>query len=155
MANKDYFDRIADALEIISGDDSHIDEVDKNMDYYKRIAEALENISKNNSNNNGNCFVISFDHYDESTGKIYYSATPNQIINNLQTKKIVMLLDDSNQSEISQFFLNSISIEEGGEAGMIMFSTFRGYTGEEPSTIQPMWIRFLFADPNELLSRGD
>lgn len=46
MANKDYFDRIADALQIISGDDSHIDDIDKNMDYYKRIAQALENIAE-------------------------------------------------------------------------------------------------------------
>ena len=47
MANKDFYDRIADALEIISGDNSHIDDENKNMDYYKRIAEALENIAEN------------------------------------------------------------------------------------------------------------
>ena len=45
MANKDFYDRIADALQIISGDSSHIDDVDKNMDYYQRIAEALQIIA--------------------------------------------------------------------------------------------------------------
>ena len=49
MADKDYFDRIADALQIISGDDSHVDDVNKNMDYYKRIAEALQNIATSSS----------------------------------------------------------------------------------------------------------
>ena len=58
MADKDYFDRIADALEIISGDDSHVDDVDKNMDYYKRIAEALENIASNKEEGSGSGFSI-------------------------------------------------------------------------------------------------
>lgn len=53
MANKDFYDRIADALEVISGDDSHVDDVDKNMDYYKRIAEALENIAESGGGGSG------------------------------------------------------------------------------------------------------
>ena len=44
----DYYDRIADSLEIISGDDSHINEKSKTMDYYDRIADALENIANSN-----------------------------------------------------------------------------------------------------------
>ena len=47
MATKkvDYYDRMADALEIISGDSSHIDEESKTMDYYDRMADALETIA--------------------------------------------------------------------------------------------------------------
>ena len=47
MATKkiDYYDRMADALEIISGDSSHIDEESKTMDYYDRMADALEIIA--------------------------------------------------------------------------------------------------------------
>ena len=45
MNNKnqiDHYDRIADALEIISGDSSHInDKKTPTMDYYNRIADAL------------------------------------------------------------------------------------------------------------------
>ena len=44
----DYYDRMADALEIISGDSSHIDEESKTMDYYDRMADALENIANFN-----------------------------------------------------------------------------------------------------------
>ena len=43
----DYYDRMADALEIISGDSSHIDDVDPNMDYYVRMANALDIIAQN------------------------------------------------------------------------------------------------------------
>lgn len=53
MANKDFYDRIADALEIISGDSSHVDDIDKNMDYYSRIADALENIAENGGGGGG------------------------------------------------------------------------------------------------------
>lgn len=52
MANKDYYDRIADALEILAGDDSHINDIDENMDYYDRIANALETLA-NGENNPG------------------------------------------------------------------------------------------------------
>lgn len=53
MANKDFYDRIADALEVIAGDDSHVDDIDKNMDYYKRIAEALQDIAENGGSGSG------------------------------------------------------------------------------------------------------
>lgn len=43
----DYYDRIADALETISGDVSHVDDVSPTMDYYDRIADALEVIAQN------------------------------------------------------------------------------------------------------------
>lgn len=43
----DYYDRIADALETISGDASHVDDVSPIMDYYDRIADALEVIAQN------------------------------------------------------------------------------------------------------------
>ena len=43
----DYYDRIADALETISGDTSHVDDVSPTMDYYDRIADALEVIAQN------------------------------------------------------------------------------------------------------------
>lgn len=42
----DYYDRIADALEIISGNDSHINDESPTMDYYDRIADALESIAE-------------------------------------------------------------------------------------------------------------
>lgn len=42
----DYYDRIADALEIISGNDSHINDESPIMDYYDRIADALESIAE-------------------------------------------------------------------------------------------------------------
>ena len=38
----DYYDKIADAVEILSGDSSHInDKKTSTTDYYKRIADAL------------------------------------------------------------------------------------------------------------------
>lgn len=43
----DYYDRIADALETIAGDDSHVDDESPTMDYYDRIADALEEIAEN------------------------------------------------------------------------------------------------------------
>ena len=43
----DYYDKIADALEAISGDSSHKNDVSPNMDYYERIANALEVIVQN------------------------------------------------------------------------------------------------------------
>ena len=43
----DYYDRIADALQTISGDTSHVDDVSPTMDYYDRIADALEVIAQN------------------------------------------------------------------------------------------------------------
>lgn len=43
----DYYDRIADALETILGDTSHVDDVSPTMDYYDRIADALEVIAQN------------------------------------------------------------------------------------------------------------
>ena len=47
----DYYDRIADALEIISGDNSHINDEYPTMDYYDRIADALEAIVQNGIGN--------------------------------------------------------------------------------------------------------
>lgn len=42
----DYYDRMADALERISGDDSHVNDEYKGMDYYDRMADALETIAE-------------------------------------------------------------------------------------------------------------
>lgn len=82
MANKDYFDRIADALEIISGDDSHINDIDKNMDYYKRIAQALENIAENGSSSGGGSgggVMIAHGSVDESAGTVTLDKTWQEI----------------------------------------------------------------------------
>ena len=70
MANKDYFDRIADALQRISGDDSHVDDVDKNMDYYKRIAEALENIAESGGSGGGGSGAGPLIVYDDGNGTL-------------------------------------------------------------------------------------
>lgn len=41
----DYYDRMSDALEKITGDSSHVDDQSPTMDYYDRMADALEEIS--------------------------------------------------------------------------------------------------------------
>ena len=66
MANKDFYDRIADALEIISGDSSHVDDIDKNMDYYSRIADALENIAENGGGGGGSSGGVMIVQMEES-----------------------------------------------------------------------------------------
>lgn len=82
MNNKkpiDYYDRIADALEIISGDSSHIDEVDKNMDYYDRIADALENIAESGDGIGGNNAIKGLN-IDNATNVISLKNKNNNII---------------------------------------------------------------------------
>lgn len=41
----DYYDRMSDALERITGDSSHVNDQSPTMDYYDRMADALEEIS--------------------------------------------------------------------------------------------------------------
>ena len=117
MDNKnqiDYYDKIADALEIISGDNSHINEVDKNMDYYKRIADALENISKNpspSSSKSNDLTIVNFNvtsDYDDSTDTntffIEASKTPQEVYNDYSNKPIIGLLNYENTTCIMNFY---------------------------------------------------
>ena len=54
----DYYDRIADALQTISGDTSHVNDVSPTMDYYDRIADALEAIAQNGVGSSNQAGVV-------------------------------------------------------------------------------------------------
>lgn len=86
MNNKkpiDYYDRIADALQIISGDDSHTSDESPTMDYYDRIANALEEIASD-----GNILVnSSFSIGTVTTGA---AGTPHSTMNQTRTPLVLM-----------------------------------------------------------------
>lgn len=102
MANKDFYDRIADALEIISEDSSHIDDVDKNMDYYKRIAEALESIAEGaGGGGSGGGLVV---HMVVEPGTATLDKTWAEIKTVVENGGCVYLADDDNFGVLTGIF---------------------------------------------------
>ena len=102
MANKDFYDRIADALEIISGDDSHVDDIDKNMDYYKRIAEALENIAESgggssSASNSPLLVTMSLNENQEQIGDKTFKEVKDAFISG---RPVFLLIDNSSTYEM-------------------------------------------------------
>ena len=108
MANKDYFDRIADALEIIAGDDSHIDDIDKNMDYYKRIAEALENIAESGGSGDGGSgggdTMVIYISYDEDGDSYSADKQFDEIYEAIQNGQFVVAIYLDNSQDPEDFY---------------------------------------------------
>lgn len=131
MANKDYFDRIADALQIISGDDSHVDDIDKNMDYYKRIAQALENIAQSGSGgggSGGNILVCSYRNDEE--GGYYLTKTWQEIHD---AAFCIMRTSDPASHEIAGYVSLTNIYENGDVVEYMAYIRSFGMTDSEES----------------------
>ena len=132
MADKDYFDRIADALEIIAGDDSHVDEVDKNMDYYKRIAAALEVIAENGGSSEGGS--------SSGQGPMIVSMNPQTMTLDKTWQEIkdaeycILKMDSSGEGNLFYAYLNLVGIT---------------YNSEYIATGQAYSVSFLIFENNE------